>query len=129
MTKRHTAEPELGQKDRRTAIYLQEMLCDSIGHTKSLSSVALQSNSGHTRKYLKTCHQIHSLHAFFNKYLLQKKTNICKPTSCVLLARVTRSSILLQGYAHSLRFVCCSRRARMRAKDPNIRNELSILCA
>ena len=49
-------------------------------------------------KYPKTCHQIHSLLAFFNKYLLQRKTNVCKPTSCVLLARVTRSSILLQGY-------------------------------
>ena len=32
-------------------------------------------------------------------YLLQRKTNVGKPTSCVLLARVTRSSILLQGYA------------------------------
>ena len=31
-------------------------------------------------------------------------TNICKPTSCVLriLARVTRSSILLQGYTHNM---------------------------
>ena len=32
-------------------------------------------------------------------YLLQRKTNVSKPSSCVLLARVTRSSILLQGYA------------------------------
>ena len=43
--------------------------------------------------------KFHSLLAFFNKYLLQRKTNVCKPTSCVLLARVARSSILLQGYA------------------------------
>ena len=32
-------------------------------------------------------------------YLLQRKTNVSKPSSCVLLARVARSSILLLGYA------------------------------
>ena len=39
---------------------------------------------------------------------MQRKTNICKPTSCVLLARVTTSSILLQGYTsyYSLRSIC-----------------------
>lgn len=53
MTKRHAAEPVLEPKDYS---YLQEMLCDSIEQTESVSSVKSQSQGAVTRKPKDTRH-------------------------------------------------------------------------